>query len=70
MKKISLLTLLCCLMASQALFAQAKLEDPLPKDPNTVAAWSGFRTRRERLHDAERDGLQPEPRADGEPGTA
>ena len=36
MKKISLLTLLCCLMASQALFAQAKLEDPLPKDPNTV----------------------------------
>ena len=28
--------LLSCLMASQALFAQAKLEDPLPQDPNTV----------------------------------
>ena len=36
MKKISLLTLLGCLMASQAIFAQAKLEDPLPQDPNTV----------------------------------
>ena len=28
--------LLSCLVASQALFAQAKLEDPLPQDPNTV----------------------------------
>ena len=36
MKKISLLMLLSCLVASQALFAQAKLEDPLPQDPNTV----------------------------------
>ena len=36
MKKISLLIFLFCLMANQSIFAQAKLSDPLPKDPHTV----------------------------------
>ena len=36
MKKISLLTILFCLFLSQGIFAQANLQDPLPKDPNTV----------------------------------
>ena len=36
MKKISTLMTLLCLLISQGIFAQAKLQDPLPKDPNTV----------------------------------
>lgn len=36
MKKITLLTILFCLFLSQGIFAQANLQDPLPKDPNTI----------------------------------